>query len=33
MVTGAVMVLMEGQKGRIPKDRSWAKVSMLVTKI
>ena len=27
MVTGAVMVLMEGQKGRIPKDRSWAKVS------
>ena len=22
MVTGAVMVLMEGQKGKIPKDRS-----------
>merc|ERR1719232_1504263 len=33
MVTGAVMVLMDGQKGKIPKDRSWAKVKVMMAKV
>ena len=33
MVTGAVMVLMEGQKGKIPKDRSWPKVKVMMAKV
>ena len=33
MVTGAVMVLMEGGGGRIPKDRSWAKVKIMMNKV
>ena len=30
---GAVMVLIEGQKGKIPKDRSWARVKMMMAKV
>ena len=33
MVSGAVMVLLEGQKGKIPKDRSWAKVKLMMAKV
>ena len=33
MGTGAVMVLMEGGGGRIPKDRSWAKVKIMMNKV
>ena len=33
MVTGAVMVLIEGGGGKIPKDRSWAKVKIMMNKV
>ena len=33
MVTGAVMVLMQGQKGKIPKDRSWLKIKAMMAKV
>ena len=33
MVTGAVMVLIQGQAGKIPKDRSWAKVKIMMAKV
>ena len=33
MVTGAVMVLILGQSGKIPKDRSWAKVKIMMNKV
>ena len=33
MVTGAVMVLVLGQHGRVPKDRSWAKVKAMMGKV
>ena len=33
MVTGAVMVLIVGQSGKIPKDRSWAKVKIMMNKV
>ena len=33
MVSGAVMVLLQGQGGKIPKDRSWASIKMMMAKI
>ena len=33
MVSGAVMVLILGQSGKIPKDRSWAKVKLMMNKV
>ena len=33
MVTGAVMVLIEGGGGKIPKDRSWAKIKIMMNKV
>ena len=33
MVTGAVMVLVLGQHGRVPKDRSWPKVKAMMGKV
>ena len=33
MVSGAVMVLIQGQTGKIPKDRSWAKVKIMMAKV
>ena len=33
MVTGAVMVLIQGQAGKIPKDRTWAKVKIMMAKV
>ena len=33
MVAGAVMVLMEGGSGKIPKDRSWAKIKIMMNKV
>ena len=33
MVSGAVMVLVLGQHGKIPKDRSWAKVKAMMGKV
>ena len=33
MTTGAVMVLILGQSGKIPKDRSWAKVKIMMSKV
>ena len=33
MVTGAVMVLVLGQSGRVPKDRSWPKVKAMMGKV
>ena len=33
MVTGAVMVLIVGGKGKIPKDRSWANVKAMMNKV
>ena len=34
MVTGAVMVLIQGQAtGKIPKDRSWAKIKIMMSKV
>ena len=33
MVTGAVMVLIQGMDGKIPKDRSWAKVKVMMAKV
>ena len=33
MVLGAVMVLMIGQQGKIPKDRSWAKIKLMMAKV
>ena len=33
MVSGAVMVLILGQNGKIPKDRSWAKVKAMMGKV
>ena len=33
MVSGAVMVLFIGQNGKVPKDRSWAKVKAMMGKV
>ena len=33
MVLGAVMVLIIGQQGKIPKDRSWAKIKLMMAKV
>ena len=33
MVTGAVMVLVLGQHGKVPKDRSWPKVKAMMGKV
>ena len=33
MVTEAVMILVMGKKGRIPKDRSWNKVKAMMNKV
>ena len=33
MTLGAVMVLILGQSGKIPKDRSWAKIKMMMAKV
>jgi dynein heavy chain len=33
MVSGAVMVLIQGQCGKVPKDRSWAKVKVMMAKV
>ena len=33
MTSGAVMVLILGQSGKIPKDRSWAKVKIMMNKV
>ena len=33
MVAGAVMVLLQGQKGKIPKDRSWANIKIMMAKV
>ena len=33
MVAGAVMVLLMGQKGKIPKDRSWANIKIMMAKV
>jgi hypothetical protein len=33
MVMGAVMVLIEGRNGKVPKDRSWAKVKAMMAKM
>ena len=33
MVTGAVMVLLLGQSGKIPKDRSWLKIKAMMAKL
>ena len=33
MVMGAVMVLIEGRKGKVPKDRSWTKVKAMMAKV
>ena len=33
MVSGAVMVLILGQGGKVPKDRSWAKVKVMMAKV
>ena len=33
MVTGAVMVLIEGGGGKIPKDRTWAKIKIMMNKV
>ena len=33
MVMGAVMVLIEGRNGKVPKDRLWAKVKAMMAKV
>ena len=33
MTCGAVMVLIEGPKGKVPKDRSWAKIKIMMSKV
>ena len=33
MVTGAVMVLVVGQHGKVPRDRSWPKVKAMMGKV
>ena len=33
MVAGAVMVLLMGTKGKIPKDRSWANIKIMMAKV
>ena len=33
MTLGAVMVLILGQSGKIPKDRSWAKIKIMMAKV
>ena len=33
MTSGAVMVLVEGIKGKVPKDRSWNKVKIMMSKV
>ena len=33
MTAGAVMVLLMGQKGKIPKDRSWANIKIMMAKV
>ena len=33
MTTEAVMILVNGKKGRIPKDRSWLKVKQMMSRV